>query len=81
VLVGGSRGCHVLSCSSHHLPAELAARLWLCQVQAGLQETNRISQTEICLGYSEVGNIHSDAAYEETGKECCPGMVMAVLNG
>jgi hypothetical protein len=80
VLVGGSRGCHVLNCFSHHLPAGSVAQLWLCQVQTGLQGTNRTSQTEICLGYSEVGNIRSDAAYEETGKECCPGMVMAVLD-
>ena len=70
----------MLSCFSHHLPAEAVAQLWLCQVQTGLQGTNRISQTEMCLGYSEVGIIPSDAAYEETGKECCPGMVMAVLN-
>ena len=70
----------MLGCFSHHLPAESVAQLWLCQVQTGLQRTNRISQPEICFGYSEVGNIHSDAAYEETGKECCPGMVMAVLD-
>jgi hypothetical protein len=80
VLVGGGRGCHALSCFSHRLPAESVARLWLCQVQTGLQRTNRISQPEICLGFSEVGSIHLDAAYEETGKECCPGMVMTVLD-
>jgi len=80
VLVGESRGRHVLSCFSRHLPVESVAQVWLCEVQTGLQGTNRISQPEICLGYSKVGDIHSDAAYEETGKECCPGMVMAVLN-
>ena len=80
MLVGGGRGCHVFSCFSHHLPAESVAQLWLCQVQSGLRETTRTSQTDICHGYSEVGNIHSDTAYEEMGKECCPGMVMAVLS-
>ena len=64
MLVGGGRGCHVLSSFSHHLPEETVAQLWLRQVQTGLQGTTRVSETEKCFGYSEVGNIRSDAAYE-----------------
>jgi hypothetical protein len=53
--------------------------------QAGVPRKNHIWQTEIHLaallpGYSEVGNICSGAANEETAKECWPGVEIAELN-